>query len=60
VANRQLPVFKFITPIQNGWNSFWIRSIASSNSFAFCVNSGYAGCYGASAAWFVRPLILFG
>lgn len=58
--NRQLPVFKFITPVHFGRTPFWLRSVVSSTNFAFCDGPGYAGDYGASGAFYVRPLILFG
>jgi hypothetical protein len=60
VANRQLPVFKFITPVQYARYYFWFRSVVSSSYFAGCNSGGGADCYGASSALGVRPLILFG
>jgi hypothetical protein len=60
VDNRQLPVFKFINPVHHGLNAFWLRSVVSSTSFAFCNAYGYASGTGASYALYVRPLILFG
>jgi hypothetical protein len=60
VDNRQLPVFKFINPIQYGRGSFWLRSVVSSTNFADCYGDGLANSYGASVALPVRPLILFG
>jgi hypothetical protein len=58
--NKLLPVFKFINPTQFGRSNYWLRSVVSSTSFAFCYNSGYANFIGASYALNVRPLILFG
>lgn len=59
-ANRQLPVFDFITPVQFGRNGFWLRSVVSSANFAICNGYGSASSYGASGASYVRPIILFG
>ena len=58
--NRKLPVFDFITPVQFGRNTFWLRSVVSSLNFANCDPYGFATYYGASNALYVRPLILFG
>lgn len=58
--NKLLPVFKFINPIQFGRSYYWLRSVVSSTHFACCYNYGYALYYGASVAYSVRPLILFG
>lgn len=59
-ACRQLPVFRFVNPVQFGRNAFWLRSVMSSTYFAYCVGHGNAYYYGASNASHVRPLILFG
>lgn len=58
--NRKLPVFDFITPVQFGRFSFWLRSVASSTHFAICDAHGPAFSYFASTASCVRPLIVFG
>lgn len=58
--NRQLPVFKFINPVQFGRSSFWLRSVVSSTYFAHCYTGGVASYLGASYTLYVRPLILFG
>jgi hypothetical protein len=58
--NKLLPVFKFINPIQFGRSYYWLRSVVSSTHFALCGNSGNAANTGASNAFNVRPLILFG
>jgi hypothetical protein len=58
--NKLLPVFKFINPIQFGRSYFWLRSVVSSTGFAYCNNNGAAVNNGASNAFNVRPLILFG
>ena len=58
--NKLLPVFKFINPTQFGRSSYWLRSVVSSTYFAFCSSYGYAHTGGASHAYNVRPLILFG
>ena len=60
VDNRQLPAFKFINPIQISRAHFWLRSVVSSTGFAYCTNTGVAANDGASSAYYVRPLILFG
>ena len=58
--NKLLPVFKFINPIQFGRSYYWLGSVVSSTIFAFCSGTGFAGLGGASGAFSVRPLILFG
>lgn len=58
--NKLLPVFKFINPIQFGRSYYWLRSVVSSTTFAYCYNHGYASSNYASGAVAVRPLILFG
>jgi hypothetical protein len=60
VGNRQLPVFKFITPVEYGRKSFWLRSVVASNMFALCEDSFFASCTGSKVEYYVRPIILFG
>lgn len=60
IDNRQLPVFKFITPVQFNRNAFWLRPVVSSTNFAFCGNTGAASYGAALTEFYVRPLILFG
>ena len=60
VDYRKLPVFDFINPVQFGRVTFWLRSVVSSTSFAYCTSYGDAYAGGASGANYVRPLILFG
>jgi hypothetical protein len=60
VGNEKLPVFNFINPVQLGRYSFWLCSVASSTNFAIRNGNGLADYYGASTAFYVRPLILFG
>lgn len=60
VDNEKLPVFNFINSVQYGRNIVWLRSVVSSTYFAYCSNNGNAYSSGASAAYYVRPLILFG
>jgi len=60
VDNEKLPVFNFINPVQYGRTFVWLRSVVSSTNFAGCFNSGAASSGGASSAYYVRPLILFG
>ncbi len=57
---RILPVFNFINPVLFGRNSYWLRSVVSSTYFAYCGTLGGAHGHGASDAYCVRPLILFG
>jgi hypothetical protein len=57
---RKLPVFDYTNPVQLGRGSFWLRSVASSTHFANGNYDGGATNSGASNAYFVRPLILFG
>lgn len=60
VDNRQLPVFKFINPVQFDRGVFWLRSVVNSGDFAGCNYHGDANYYGALGVYYVRPLILFG
>lgn len=57
---EKLAVFNFVNGVQNGRSSFWLRSVASSARFADCYYTGLAHYYGASTAYYVRPLIVFG
>lgn len=60
VDNEKLPVFNFINPVQYGRNIVWLRSVVSSTYFAYCNHNGGVYYNGASNAYYVRPLILFG
>ncbi|MBR1749965.1 MAG: hypothetical protein IJ740_03645 [Ruminococcus sp.] len=57
---RILPVFNFINPVMFGRATFWLRSVVSSTYCAYCLGGGDASGNGASYAYYVRPLILFG
>jgi hypothetical protein len=57
---RILPVFNFINPVLFGRGYYWFRSVVSSTNFAGCSYDGFASSFGASNAYYVRPLILFG
>lgn len=57
---NKLPVFDFINSVQYGRNNFWLRSVVSSANFASCSSYGGASAVGASNAFYVRPIILFG
>ena len=58
--NRQLGVFRFISPIQYERVYYWLSSVVSSAYFASVIGTGIASCSGASTANSVRPLIVFG
>lgn len=60
VDYKKLPVFDFINGVQYGRSSYWLRSVVSSTTFAYCYSHGFANTVGASSALYVRPLILFG
>jgi len=60
VDDEKLPVFNFINPVHFGRYHFWLRSVASSTSFANCGNNGGATGNSASYAFGVRPIIVFG
>ena len=60
IDNRQLAVFRFISPIQYERAAYWLSSVVSSTAFALVGNSGLAISYGAGSAFSVRPLIVFG
>ena len=60
VDNKKLPVFDFINGVQYGRGDSWLRSVVSSTYFANCGYDGRAGYSGASNAFYVRPIILFG
>ena len=60
-ACAQLPVFRFISPVEFGRGYFWLRAVASSSYFANCRSDGAAGYDYASTTWlYVRPLIRIG
>ena len=58
--NRQLGVFRFISPIQYERATFWLSSVVSSAYFAVVYGTGFAYCAHAGNAFCVRPLIVFG
>lgn len=58
--NRQLGVFRFISPIQYERAHYWLSSVVSSTAFALVSGNGYAYYYSAGDADSVRPLIVFG
>lgn len=58
--NRQLSVFRFISPIQYERVHYWLSSVVSSTYFAFVYSYGFAAYNGAGGATCVRPLIVFG
>lgn len=58
--NRQLGVFRFISPIQYERANSWLSSVVSSTHFAFVSGNGNANYYDAGKAIYVRPLIVFG
>lgn len=60
IDNRQLAVFRFISPVQYERDYCWLSSVVSSQYFANVYNGGIASCHGASYATSVRPLIVFG
>ena len=58
--NRQLGVFRFISPIQHERADYWLSSVVSSTYFAAVYSYGSAFYGNASYALYVRPLIVFG
>lgn len=58
--NRQLAVFRFISPVQYERAYCWLSSVVSSTYFAIVSYYGHAACDGAGYAVCVRPLIVFG
>jgi hypothetical protein len=60
VDNEKLPVFNFISPVHFDRYTFWLRSVVSSTYFAGCYYYGHARYSGASDAYSVRPIIVFG
>ena len=60
VDYKKLPVFDFINGVQYGRSTCWLRSVVSSANFAACDSGGCVNGNGASIAFYVRPLILFG
>lgn len=58
--NRQLGVFRFISPIQYERAAYWLSSVVSSTYFAFVYSDCSANYTGAGNAYSVRPLIVFG
>lgn len=60
IDNRQLAVFRFISPVQYERASSWLSSVVSSTHFASVSGNGGAGSNTAGGAAYVRPLIVFG
>ena len=58
--NRQLAVFRFISPVQYERINYWLSSVVSSTVFALVGTGGFADYYNAGNARYVRPLIVFG
>lgn len=58
--NRQLAVFRFISPVQYERAYYWLSSVVSSTSFAHVHTHGLATYSTAGYALSVRPLIVFG
>ena len=58
--NRQLAVFRFISPVQYERAASWLSSVVSSTYFANVYNYGNATYSYAGNALSVRPLIVFG
>lgn len=58
--DRQLAVFRFISPVQYERAYCWLSSVVSSTYFANAGNNGAASCNTAGSALYVRPLIVFG
>lgn len=58
--NRQLAVFRFISPVQYERANSWLSSVVDSTHFAVVGNIGNASYYDASTELSVRPLIVFG
>jgi hypothetical protein len=58
--NRQLAVFRFISPVQYERADCWLSSVVSSTGFASVSTYGNALYHTAGTATYVRPLIVFG
>lgn len=58
--NRQLAVFRFISPVQYERAYYWLSSVVSSTYFANVGTYGIAISGSAGSAINVRPLIVFG
>lgn len=52
--NRQYPYFRFITPNEKR-QTYWLRDVANSTSFAFVDPHGISTAYNASDSYGVRP-----
>ena len=59
-ANRQLSVFKFISPVKYGRDAFWTSAVASSERFSYITNAGLSHYQNADSPSGVRPLVIFG
>ena len=64
--NRQLALFamdpdKFVAGkgLNGARQTYWLRTVASSTSFAYVYNTGYASCNSASYSFGVRPLFCY-
>ena len=59
-SNEKLAVFNFINHVQAGRNIFWLRTIASSATFAVADLSGHVSVTVPTADRAMRPLIYIG
>ena len=59
-GNRQLPLFKFISPVTYTRNRFWLRTIAKTDSASASNHYGHAYIQMVSLTSAVRPIMLFG
>lgn len=60
IAYGQLPLFRLAPEFICNRNSYWLKNIVSSNSFASINNSGDLSYYYASYSWYLRPRFLLG
>lgn len=58
--NRQLAVFRFISPVQYERVAYWLSSVVTSAHFATVNSNGFAAYSLAGSASCVHPLIVFG
>ena len=58
--NEKLAVFNFINQVEYGRLYFWLRSVASSTTFALADSGGHADPLVASSSAQLRPLIYIG
>ena len=56
-ACYKLPIFNYVGHSSFSRDNFWLRAVTSASQFAIAASYGYAGDYGASSVFWVRPQV---